>query len=294
TRIAEAGNLDVWRGDRIAVIGPNGSGKTTLLRTIAGELPPAAGTLKVGSAVSVAHYWQEAEDLDNKGIVLDEILRFPGMQNQEARNLLGRFLFSGDDVLKPVSALSGGERSRLALAKLVLAQANLLLLDEPTNHLDIPSRESLEAALESYAGTLIFASHDRRLIASIATRLWVIARGLLTVFEGTYEEYVEAQAAKAAAAAQVAVKAAPVIASAQPRRSNYSARKQAEALQQLEADIQRRESELATLGESINAASARGDMRELDRLGATFSQTQAALDALMARWLEASEALATP
>ena len=290
TRIAEAGNLDVWRGDRIALIGPNGSGKTTLLRTIAGELAPAVGTLKVGSAVSVAHYWQEAEDLDNKGIVLDEILRFPGMQNQEARNLLGRFLFSGDDVLKAVSALSGGERSRLALAKLVLAQANLLLLDEPTNHLDIPSRESLEAALESYAGTLIFASHDRRLIASIATRLWVIARGRLTVFEGTYEEYVEAQAAKAAAA-QLAVKAAPAIAPQQPKRSNYSARKQAEALQQLEADIQRSESELATLGESINDASARGDLRELERLGATFSQTQAALDELMARWLDASEAL---
>jgi ATP-binding cassette subfamily F protein 3 len=292
-RIAEAGDLEVWRGDRIALIGPNGSGKTTLLRTIAGELAPAAGTLRVGSAVTVAHYWQEAEDLDNKGMVLDEILRFPGMQMQDARNHLGRFLFSGDDVLKQVGDLSGGERSRLALAKLVLAEANLLLLDEPTNHLDIPSRESLERALESYAGTLLFASHDRRLIASIATRLWVINRGRLTVFEGTYDEYVEQQAAKAAIAA-TAPRPAITITPHQPKRSTYAARRQAEALQQLEADIARREAELAALGEQINDASARGDMRELERLGETFRATQAALDELMARWLEASEALATP
>jgi ATP-binding cassette subfamily F protein 3 len=294
TRIAEAGNLDAWRGDRIAVIGPNGSGKTTLLRTIAGELPPAAGTLKTGSAVTIAHDWQEAEDLDAKGIVLDEILRFPGMQMQEARNHLGRFLFSGDDVLKQISALSGGERSRLALAKLVLAQANLLLLDEPTNHLDIPSRESLEAALASYGGTLIFASHDRRLIASIATRLWVIARGRLTVFEGTYDEYVEQQAAQAAAVAATATRAEAVVAPQQPKRSTYSARKQADALKQLETDIARRETELASLGEQINDASARGDMRELERLGVTFHEAQAALDDLMSRWVDASEALATP
>jgi ATP-binding cassette subfamily F protein 3 len=212
------------------------------------------------------------------------------MQMQDARNLLGRFLFSGDDVLKLVGDLSGGERSRLALAKLVLAGANLLLLDEPTNHLDIPSRESLEHALETYAGTLIFASHDRRLIAQIATRLWVIGRGRLNVFEGTYDEYVEAQATKAASTAP---DARVVVAQPQAKRSTYSARKQAEALQQLEADIQRLESELTALGEAINEASARGDLRELERLGETFNEAQTSLDELMSSWVDASEALAT-
>ncbi|HEX5369766.1 MAG TPA: ABC-F family ATP-binding cassette domain-containing protein, partial [Dehalococcoidia bacterium] len=231
--ILDAGDLEVERGARVALVGRNGSGKTTLLRSIAGELPPVQGSLRFGAAVSLSHYWQEAEGLNANLSVLDELLR-DDPDIQAARDLAGRFLFSGDDVLKRVSDLSGGERSRLALAKLVRSAANLLLLDEPTNHLDIPSREALEEALSSFPGTLLFASHDRRLIAGLATRLWMVEDGRLTSFDGSLEEYDRARSEQEMAAAAAASTPQP-----QQRRpvSAYAARRAAEAAAQLETQI---------------------------------------------------------
>jgi ATP-binding cassette subfamily F protein 3 len=189
------GDIDLERGDRVAIIGPNGSGKTTLLRTIAGELSPVGGSARLGANVHVGHYWQEAENLDTSRTVLEEIRHGRFMEPQQARGLLGRFLFSGHEVDKPVGALSGGERSRLALARLVLEESNLLLLDEPTNHLDIPSRESLEQALDDYPGTFILVSHDRQLISDVATSLWLVEDDAVRVFDGTYTVYLERQRA---------------------------------------------------------------------------------------------------
>jgi ATP-binding cassette subfamily F protein 3 len=276
----EAGSLEVERAQRIALIGANGSGKTTLLKTIAGELTPVSGNVRSGSRVRAAHYWQEAENLDGTRTVLEEIRRDRSLDPQQARNLLGRFLFSGDEVNKQVSSLSGGERSRLALAKLLLDDANLLLLDEPTNHLDIPARKSLEEALSDYQGTIIFVSHDRRLIADLATHIWSIEDGRLRSFTGTFAEYLERNATPVV---EPETKAKPVARPALPANGKRPSRAAVEAL---ENEIERHERELAELTEQINDASARSDHKSVGELGTRFELAKLELDRKIEEWAE--------
>ncbi|HWC30341.1 MAG TPA: ABC-F family ATP-binding cassette domain-containing protein [Dehalococcoidia bacterium] len=279
TALLQAGTLEAERGARIALIGPNGCGKTTLLRTLAGELQPVDGSVRLGANVTVAHYWQEAENLDPTRTVMEELRRDRVMEPQAARDLLARFLFIGDDVRKPVSALSGGERSRLALAKLILDDANLLLLDEPTNHLDIPARESLERALHAYTGTLIFVSHDRRLISDLATSLWIIADRKLTVFEGSFAEYLDKVTAATDKPVERPRPAPP------PRAPVTRPDRRAQAvIEGVEDGIEALELELADLAERINAASSQRDVKTLGELAVQFDSKQAELDELMERW----------
>ena len=179
----------VERGDRIAMVGPNGSGKTTLLRTIIGDLHPLGGSIRWGAQVSRAYYSQSLADLPPGKTVIEEIQSARAMSEEEARTLLGGYLFSGDDVFKTVDVLSGGESSRLALAKLVLQAPNVLILDEPTNHLDIAARDALEVVLSAFEGTLLFVSHDRYLIDALARQLWVLDDGVLRRFDGGYSGY---------------------------------------------------------------------------------------------------------
>ncbi len=189
-RLYEALSFEVQRGERVGIIGPNGCGKTTLLRQLAGQLPEAAGTVTVGHKVRPGAYDQHHADLSPTLDVFSEVRAArPDMTPQQVRTYLGRFLFSGDDVFKPISALSGGELSRTALAKLILGEANLLLLDEPTNHLDVASREALEAALEDYPGTIILVTHDRALIDRLVNKLVIIENGAATVHLGNYSDY---------------------------------------------------------------------------------------------------------
>jgi ATP-binding cassette subfamily F protein 3 len=181
--------LELHRGDRIGLVGPNGAGKTTLLRTIAGELTPLDGALDVGRNVQ-PNYLAQLRDAPIPGAtVLDAVLDELPIGQREARSHLARFLFRGDDVFKEVSALSGGERSRLELALLFLLPANLLLLDEPTNHLDIPAREALEAFMATTDATLLIVSHDRRLLETVCDSLWVVDGGLAVPFEGGYRAW---------------------------------------------------------------------------------------------------------
>jgi ATP-binding cassette subfamily F protein 3 len=179
----------VERGDRVAIVGPNGSGKTTLLKTMIGELPPLAGTLRWGSKVSRAYYSQSLGDLDPRKTVIEEIQTARSMSEEEARTFLGSFLFYGDDAFKRVEVLSGGETSRVALAKLVLEAPNVLILDEPTNHLDIAARDALEKVLSNFQGTLLFVSHDRYLIDALARQLWVVSQRRVRRFAGGYSGY---------------------------------------------------------------------------------------------------------
>ncbi len=184
-------NLTLRRGNKVALVGPNGSGKTTLLKILAGVLPFDRGTRKLGHNIDVAYYAQhQLELLDPANMVLEEVRRVaPEETEQRLRGMLGAFLFSGDDVFKPVSVLSGGEKSRLAIAKMLVRPANFLLMDEPTNNLDISSREILSDALEAYHGTLCFITHDRTLIREIADRIIEIRCGVPLVYEGNYDEY---------------------------------------------------------------------------------------------------------
>jgi ATP-binding cassette subfamily F protein 3 len=181
--------LELRRGDRVGIVGPNGAGKTTLLRTIAGELPPLDGALDLGRNVQLSYLAQLRDAPIPGATVLDAILDEMPLTQGAARSHLARFLFRGDDPLKEVAALSGGERSRLELALLFLLPANLLLLDEPTNHLDIPAREALEAFMGGTDATLVIVSHDRRLLETVCNSLWVVDDGLAVPFEGGYRAW---------------------------------------------------------------------------------------------------------
>ena len=170
-----APDIDLRRTDCAALIGPNGAGKSTFLKTILGQLEPLAGEVTLGASLHIGYFAQAHEGLDPEKTVLDEIMTAsPGMLPHQARDYLGKYLFSGDDAFKKVSMLSGGERGRLALAKLALQDTNLLLLDEPTNHLDIPSQEVLQAVLDAYQGTILLVTHDRYLVDALATQIWEV------------------------------------------------------------------------------------------------------------------------
>ena len=187
-------NLEVERGDRIAFLGPNGSGKSTLLRLINGEITPDDGLVNLGKHNVLPSYFEQnqAEALDLTLTVMETIQKaVPDWKNEEIRSLLGRFLFSGEQAFKPVSVLSGGEKARLALAKMLLQPANLLILDEPTNHLDIPAKEMLEEALREYEGTVLIVSHDRFFISRTATKIVELANGELNLFDGDYHYYLD-------------------------------------------------------------------------------------------------------
>jgi ATP-binding cassette, subfamily F, member 3 len=182
-------DLVVERGERVALLGPNGTGKSTVMRLATGELSPQRGFVRLGHNVAPAYQDQQLARLDDNKSVLEEVMDATGLKAPEARDLLGSFLFSGEDVFKKVSSLSGGERNRLSLAEIVVSAANLLLLDEPTNNLDIPAREALEEALLEYRGTMFFISHDRYFLRKLATRVVDLEGKKLTNYLGGYDYY---------------------------------------------------------------------------------------------------------
>ena len=190
-------SLHIERGDKIAILGANGCGKSTLLRLLMGSEKPLDGTIKLGDYnVKPSYFAQnQAEALDLDKSTLDTIAdEVPEWKTEEIRGLLGRFLFSGDAVYKPVKSLSGGEKARLALAKMLLGSANLLILDEPTNHLDIPAKETVEEALQQFEGTIIVVSHDRYMISKVANKIVEVVDGQLKLYEGNYHYYLEKKA----------------------------------------------------------------------------------------------------
>lgn len=198
-------NLLLERGDRVAILGPNGAGKSTLLHMLMGTEPPDEGTVQFGEHNVIPGYFEQnqAEALDLSKTVMETIHdEVPDWKNEEVRTLLGRFLFSGETAFKRVEALSGGEKARLALAKMLLSPVNLLILDEPTNHLDIPAKEMLEAALQDYDGTVVIVSHDRYFISQVATKIVDINEGELILYRGDYQYYQEKLAAAAEKAKQ--------------------------------------------------------------------------------------------
>ena len=185
-------NIDIKRGERVAIIGNNGTGKTTILKILNHLVEPDAGEIQLGSKVHIGYYDQEHQVLHMEKTLFDELQdTYPNMDNTQVRNILAAFLFTGDDVFKRIGDLSGGERGRVSLAKLMLSEANFLILDEPTNHLDITSKEILEDALIHYTGTVLYVSHDRYFINKTATRILDLKNQTLINYIGNYDYYLE-------------------------------------------------------------------------------------------------------
>jgi ATP-binding cassette subfamily F protein 3 len=288
----ESADIVLERLECAALIGPNGAGKTTFLRTALGHLPPLDGEVTLGASLKVGYFAQAHDSLNPEQQVIEALLaERPGMAPAEARNYLAGYLFRGDDVWKPVGALSGGERARLALALLALDGANFLVLDEPTNHLDIHAQEVLQAGLEGFGGTLLLVTHDRYLVDRLATQIWELRDGRLHVFRGTYQEFLAAreQAARRAKEAAPPAPPAPAPAAPAPARTGKAARREAETLAALEARISATEAALAECERHLQTAGDAGHYTDLARLGHEYTATQAELDRLMAEW----EALAT-
>jgi ATP-binding cassette subfamily F protein 3 len=287
----EVPDLTLYRGEVAAVIGPNGVGKTTFLKTLLEQLPPLAGYSKLGAQVKIGYFAQAHELLNPANTILDEILAVKNLPISQARDYLGNFLFSGDDVFRPISTLSGGERGRVALAKLALDGANFLLLDEPTNHLDIPAQEVLQDMLARFDGTIMLVSHDRYLIDALATQIWAIAPGRMEVFKGSYQEYVAFREAARALAAQPASpspsKGAPARSGANapaPRREGLSPREREKRIAAVEEAIHRLEVHMVEIAGDLEAASAAGEVDRVRALGELYARTQAEIDAKLEEW----------
>jgi len=280
--------IELRRGQRVALLGPNGSGKTTLLRTITGQLRPLAGRVRTGANVRAGYLAQGYADLRPELSALDTILDTRDMSLGEARNLLGRYRFSGDDVFKPVGDLSGGEQARIALAILALQGANLLILDEPTNHLDIPSQEVLQDVLSSFPGTLLIVTHDRYLINSMEAHVWALEDRTLHPFAAGYQEYRDWLALRRENARQ---RAAPDRSNRVPERdARRAAEREAERIArrqaELEAAIHALEARLARLESQLATASQEQAVQSVTRLGAEYSEVEQKLNTLLAAWTD--------
>ncbi|MEW6751188.1 MAG: ABC-F family ATP-binding cassette domain-containing protein [Candidatus Latescibacterota bacterium] len=290
-------DVEVIRGMRVAVVGPNGAGKTTLMRTVLGELPPLQGEARTGASVEIGYLSQTHDYLDPDAQVLDALMQVdPKMKAEQARGLLGRFLFTGDDVFRRIWELSGGQRSRVALARLAVQDANLLILDEPTNHLDIASQEILQEVLQGYDGTIVLVSHDRYLVQVLATHIWVAEEGDLQVVEGGWEEYVAWRARRAGVQAQEAVRPdrqAEREAHKEARRVRKELEKLQARQQGLEQQIQRLEEELAALSVRIGEAGQSRDMDRVHELGAAYRRLEKQLEGLWAEWEGLAEGAAS-
>jgi ATP-binding cassette subfamily F protein 3 len=278
------------RGDGVGLIGPFGFGKTTLLRTLIGELSPVSGQVHIGHNVRIGYYSQTHAGLNMERSILDEIRQVSALSEEGARTFLGRFLFSRDDVFKAIGTLSGGERSRVALAKLTLQGSNLMVLDEPTNHLDLQSRQLLEEVLSEFEGTLLFVSHDRYFIDRLATKVWAIEDGVLSPYMGNYSEYrvhkqcIVQTASSSGKAIKPAGEAKPVVVSSTKSAGKKGSKGKIRTVEDVERDIEKAEAHVRSLEEQLAQAALVADAEQLTHLSTDYEQAKARVDELLEEW----------
>lgn len=290
-------SLHIRKGETVGLIGPNGAGKTTLLKLVTGDKKPDKGLIVLGSNVRVGYYSQEQERLDSNLTVLEEIMDKYGYGEGEARNILGMFLFRGDDVFKSISLLSGGEKARLSLLSLFLEKPNFLILDEPTNHLDIPTREIMEDAIKAFGGTCFVVSHDRYFLDKVTTRILDMEHGTLTEYLGNYTYYREKKKdleefekdRNGGVLAEIEKEEKPVKPE-EPRQheeKNEVSQTVLAKIDHLEMEISRQEATVKMYEIEMNAAAA--DPEAYEAASAQYEEEKKKLDALYEKWEEATE-----
>ncbi|NMH67405.1 ABC-F family ATP-binding cassette domain-containing protein [Bacillus sp. RO3] len=293
-------DFTVKKGDSIALVGPNGIGKSTLLKTLVNKLLPLDGTYKFGSNVSISYYDQEQADLSSNKSVLNELWDgYPMKMEKEIRTVLGNFLFSGEDVLKPVSTLSGGEKARLALSKLMMEKGNVLILDEPTNHLDLDSKEVLENALIDYPGTILFVSHDRYFINRIATKVVELSRKGSTEYLGDYDYYVEKLSQLEELAALERLEQGQAVSQETTQKQSHKIDKEAKKLErQRKRRVEEIEKQMEALEESVQEKEELlcdpdifQDHEKVHDINESLIKEKEELDSLLEEWTELEELL---
>lgn len=315
-------SLLIRKGDGVALVGPNGAGKTTLLKVLLGELPTPTGRVKIGSRVKIGYFSQQHEGLNMGNTILDEIMYTYGIDEEQARHYLGAFLFYGDDVLRIIGDLSGGEQSRVAFLKLMLTGANFLVFDEPTNHLDIPAREAVEEALMAYPGTFLAVSHDRYFLDKVANCTLELADGKLTEYAGNYSYYLmkkelaTAEKAEAESEHKLAEKRAKDKQLKAKKKNkaqlqavscldtnskkndkaelgkiqSMSETKRQEMIQRAEAEIAMAEAELKALEYQMNDPEIQKDLAESQKIAAAYAAKEQEIDERYAKWERLTEA----
>lgn len=304
-------DLTLRRGEKVAIIGPNGCGKSTLLKTILQELPPLKGEARIGNRVKIGYFSQSYERLDENQTIMENFLTEYGLTDEQTRRLLGSMMFHGEDVFKVIGTLSGGQKARLVLLKLVLDGANCLLLDEPTNHLDIAAKEAVEAALETFDGTVLLVSHDRYLVNEVAGRIWAVEDGHVTDYKGNYDFYLEERdknrsqeavpetlrkekepAAKATSAAGAPQTAQPEKKmEKKPEKKPYSPAEAQKLLPQVELKIREYEALQKVLSDKIADPANQQDLETSTKLAEEYAEQSKILDGLMDKWEKLMESL---
>ncbi|MGN0497088.1 MAG: ribosomal protection-like ABC-F family protein [Lachnospiraceae bacterium] len=287
-------SMDIKRGERVALIGNNGTGKTTILKIINQLIPKDGGKIVLGAQVHIGYYDQEHQVLHPEKTIFDELQdAYPTMTNTKVRNVLAAFLFTGDDVFKQIKDLSGGERGRVSLAKLMLSNANFLILDEPTNHLDVTSKEILENALKNYTGTLLYVSHDRYFINQTATRILDLTPTGITSYIGNYDYYVEQQLVSTAKQEEKTT----VVKNETEAKKDWKQAKEEQAkerkkqndIKKCEARIEELETLIASLDEEMAKPDIATDVSKLTRISGEQEQAREELESLYEQWEALSE-----
>ncbi len=289
-KIFEKVSIEIKRGEKIFLIGPNGCGKTSLFKILLEQYRPDTGFVKLGAGVDLGYYEQSQMSLHDGKEVLDEIWdEHPRMTETQVRNALAVFLFKGEDVFKPVGALSGGERARVLLLKLMLSKANFLLLDEPTNHLDIGSCEALEDALSGYDGTLFVVSHDRYLINKLADKVYALTPKGAELYHGNYDYYLEKRQVQLGKEEQEAPQKVNLYKQRKEREAEL--RRMRTALKKLEQEIEGNDAKRGELEERLNHPEVAADYEELTRVTEELTKLNARSEELLSEWTELSEEL---